>query len=92
MGGQSSSWCEVTSGIPQGSVLGPVLFIIYINTMVEIDCVSDIYLYADDTKIFHEINSPADKEELQKDINKLYDWTKESLLHFHPQKCVYAYR
>ena len=75
MGGQSSSWCEVTIGIPQGSVLGPVLFIIYINTMVEIDFVSDIYLYADDTKIFHEINSPADKEELQKDINKLYDWT-----------------
>ena len=42
--------------------------------MVEIDCVSDIYLYADDTKIFHEINSPADKEELEEDINKLYDW------------------
>ena len=88
VGGQSSSWFEVTSGIPQGSVLGQVLFIIYINTMVEIDCVSDIYLYADDTKIFHEINSSADKEELQEDINKLYDWTKESLLRFHPQKCV----
>ena len=88
VGEQSSSWFEVISGIPQGYVLGPVLFIIYINTMVEIDCVSDIYLYADDTKIFHEINSPADKEELQEDINKLYDWTKESLLRFHPQKCV----
>ena len=59
--------------------------------MVEIDCVSDIYLYADDI-IFHEINSSADKEELQEDMNKLYDWTKESLLRFHPQKCVYAYR
>ena len=56
--------------------------------MVEIDCVSDIYLYADDTKIVHEINSSADQEELQEDINKLYDWTKESLLRFHPQKCV----
>ena len=46
--------------------------------MVEIDCVSDIYLYADDTEIFHGINSSADKEELQEDTNKLYDWTKES--------------
>ena len=41
--------------------------------MVEIDCVSDIYLHANGTKIFNEINSAADKEELQEDMNKLYE-------------------
>ena len=49
--GQSSRWHTVTSGIPQGSVLGSVLFVVYINTMVENDTVSDIYVYADDTKV-----------------------------------------
>ena len=60
--GQSSRWHTVTSGIPQGSVLGPVLFVVYINTMVENDTVSDIYLYADDTKVFKEVTaSPYNK-------------------------------
>ena len=60
--------------------------------MVEVDYVLHIYMHADDTKIFHKINSAADKEELLGDINKLYEWTKESLLHLHTVKCVYAYR
>ena len=86
--GQSSRWHTVTSGIPQGSVLGPVLFVVYINTMVENDTVSDIYLYADDTKVFKEVNTISDSQSLQQDINSLYTWTQDSLLRFHPEKCV----
>ena len=86
--GQSSRWHTVTSGIPQGSVLGPVLCVVYINTMVENDTVSDIYLYADDTKVFKEVNTISDSQSLQQDINSLYTWTQDSLLRFHPEKCV----
>jgi hypothetical protein len=86
--GESSPWYNVLSGIPQGSVLGPVLFVIYINTMVEQDFKSDLYMYADDTKIFKEVRNQSDTGDLQQDINKLYEWTHKSLLRFHPEKCV----
>ena len=73
---------KVTSGIPQGSVLVPILFVIYINDMPE--CVdSTTYLFADDTKIFREIKSPNDEEKLQNDLDELQKW----LLKFHPNKC-----
>ena len=62
--GVASKWHQVTSGIPQGSVLGPVLFVVYINTMVEESGVSDVYLYADDTKIFNEIHCQQDIDDL----------------------------
>ena len=52
--GESSEWTDVTSGIPQGSVLGPILFVIYINYMPD-GLSSEIFLFADDTKIFKEI-------------------------------------
>ena len=76
--GVASKWHQVTSGIPQGSVLGPVLFVVYINTMVEESGVSDVYLYADDTKIFNEIHCQQDIDDLQQDLNRLFNWTKES--------------
>lgn len=84
--GEESKWKEVTSGIPQGSVLGPLLFVIYINDLP--DCVeSPTYLFADDTKIYREINTTSDRELLQEDLNKLEDWSKTWLLKFHPEKC-----
>ena len=51
--GQNSSWYEVKSGIPQGSVLGPVLFVVCINTMVDVVDNSEVFLFADDAKVFH---------------------------------------
>ena len=74
--GVASKWHQVTSGIPQGSVLGPVLFVVYINTMVEESGVSDVYLYADDTKIFNEIHCQQDIDDLQQDLSRLFNWTK----------------
>ena len=86
--GEESSWKEVTSGIPQGSVLGPLLFIVFINDLPE--CVtSEAYLFADDTKIFREIHNEGDRVQLQKDLDQLDKWSKDWLLKFHPQKCKY---
>ena len=55
-----SSWDMVSSGIPQGSILGPLLFIIYINDIVDVCHNSGIYLYADDAEIFRHINNMQD--------------------------------
>ena len=86
--GEESSWKPVTSGIPQGSVLGPLLFVIFINDLP--DCVtSEAYLFADDTKIFQVIANEEDKGELQKVLNWLDTWSKDWLLKFHPQKCKF---
>ena len=67
-----SKIAKVTSGIPQGSVLGPILFVIYINDMPEVvDKDSIVYLFADDTKVFRHIKSQEDTIQLQSDINSL---------------------
>jgi thymidine kinase len=84
--GAESKNHKVTSGIPQGSVLVPIIFVIYINDMPE--CVdSTTYLFADDTKIFREIKSPNDEEKLQNDLDELQKWSDTWLLKFHPNKC-----
>ena len=84
--GKLSSWQTVTSGVPQGSVLGPLLFVIFINDLEEsVKC--GVKLYADDTKIWAVINSDMDSEEFQKQINALFQWSVTWQLHFHPDKC-----
>ena len=84
--GEKSYTAPVLSGIPQGTCLGPLLFVIYINDLLdEID--SDGFLFADDTKIFRKIASQEDSSILQSDINKLQKWSEKWLLKFHPDKC-----
>ena len=72
--GESSTWSEVSSGIPQGSVLGPLLFVVYINTMVESVTDSELYLFADDAKVNHIINNEQDSLELQADLDRMCKW------------------
>ena len=84
-----SEIAQVTSGIPQGSVLGPLLFVIYINDLPEVvDKNSHAYLFADDTKVFRKIKGPEDIQILQTDVNNLLKWSDTWLLKFHPDKCV----
>ena len=82
-----SSWSDVLSGIPQGSVLGPVLFIIFINDMPT-ETLCPIKLFADDAKLYHKINSEEDCQKIQEDLNRLQSWAKKWQLRFHPQKCT----
>ena len=84
--GEKSEEAPVISGIPQGTVLGPLLFVVYINDLLD-NISSNGLLYADDTKIFRQIDSKYDAEALQSDIKKLEEWTDKWLLRFHPDKC-----
>ena len=84
--GAGSSWSYVTSGVPQGSVLGPVLFVCYINDMPEV-VKSMIYLYADDAKIGRQIVNDSDKDVLQLDLDELEKWAKKWQMKFNPNKC-----
>ena len=86
--GINSEWANITSGIPQGSVLGPIQFVLFINDLPE-NIVSNVYMFADDTKVFKTINSPNDQHTLQNDLDYLTSWSSNCLLRFHPDKCSY---
>ena len=85
--GQASRWCSVTSGVPQGSILGPALFIMYINDIVNCINHSCISLYADDSKIFHPIKSASSCKQLQSDLNCIITWCKIWKLNLNLDKC-----
>ena len=88
VGEATSEWKEVTSGIPQGSVLGPILFVLYINDMPEsIENNSTVKMFADDSKLYKRTDGANGASDLQKDLDKLYEWSNKWLLKFHPEKC-----
>ena len=71
-----SNWENVTSVVPQGSVFGPVLFIIYINDLSR-DILALLLLFADDTKLMQKLISTLSHYKLQDDINRLIEWSKK---------------
>ena len=86
MEGSKSFICEVTSGVPQGSVLGPVLFLIYIND-IAMNIKSEIRLFADDILLYKVIATPNDHHILQNDLNSLTKWASDWLMEFNIPKC-----
>ena len=87
LGGESSNKIPVTSGVPQGTVLGPILFLIYINDLPDYLQYSTLRLFADDSIIYKTIQNPSDLEKLQSDLDAAGRWEKDWLMHFHPDKC-----
>ena len=84
--GTLSGWGDVISGVPQGSVLGPVLFVIYINDLP--DVVNSLCsMYADDTKVYRSVSTDKDIECLQKDLDSLVDWADKWQMRFNAEKC-----
>ena len=81
-----SGWYHVKSGVPQGSVLGPFLFLIYINDLSD-SLYSHLNGFADDFKLFVVIKTPQDSKLLQKYLDTLADWSDKWLLKFSVSKC-----
>ena len=88
--GEVSNWKSVLSGVPQGSVLGPIiLFLIYINDLDD-SIKSNVLKFADDTKLFRKVNTDGDKQHLQND--RLVKWSEkwQMLFNFGKCKCLHS--
>ena len=88
--GEVSSWKSVLSGVPHGSVLGSILFLVYINDLEE-GVTGKILKFADDTKLFTKNKEIGDTKNVQDEIDKLVKWSEKlhKLLHFGKCKCLH---
>ena len=84
--GKESDSLPVTSGVPQGSILDPLFFVLYINDLPNV-CSSKVSLYADDARVFRKIKSINDCILLQKDLDSLLAWSHKWKMKFNPAKC-----
>ena len=84
--GSSSESARVRSGVPQGTVLGPLLFLTYINYLPS-TVSSQVRLFADDCLLYRPIKCRADQEQLQRDLSALQDWADRWGMCFNPSKC-----
>ena len=85
--GCHSSTLPVISGVPQGSILGPLLFLVYVNDLPSQALYSDLFLFADDTKCLKSVSSPLDSSLLQIDLGQLAAWSIYWKLSFNELKC-----
>jgi len=86
--GAFSKLMEVLSGVPQGSVLGPLLFLLFVNELPEWIKNSIMKMFADDTKMWTRIGTGADSIILQEDLDRLVEWSNRWQLKFNPDKCT----
>ena len=84
--GKSSSSVPVASGVPQGTVLGPMLFLLYINDLPD-NVSSTTRLFADDSLLYRRISTEEDRRILQEDLSRLEAWEKDWQMSFNPIKC-----
>ena len=85
--GTNPSWSCVTSGVPQGTILGPILFLIYVND-VSFNISSTLRMFADDSKVYKELsNMTRDNEAIQLDVDHLLSWASKWQLRVNPEKC-----
>ena len=84
--GEASQLASVDSGVPQGSVLGPTLFLFYINDIPD-NINSTVRLFADDTIVYLALKPPSNTNILQEDLKKLGEWEQKWKMEFHPDKC-----
>ncbi|KAI8515811.1 hypothetical protein Bbelb_066240 [Branchiostoma belcheri] len=84
--GKASAPVKVASGVPQGTVLGPLLFLLYINDLPD-QLDSNVRLFADDCLLYVELSTQTDSQLLQKDLNTLEEWQSKWLMQFNPEKC-----
>ena len=84
--GIMSSWLNVISGVPQGSILGPLLFLVYIND-IDSGIVNRLFKFADDTKLVGTVYSEEEIEQFRLDIKRLYDWSVDWQMRFNTDKC-----
>ena len=84
--GKTSEWITVTSGVPEGSLLAPLAFALFINDLPG-NLTSDCLLYADDQKIYRKITAPCDAQLLQEDLDRLQRWCTAWGLTLNPSKC-----
>ena len=84
--GSTSSPAEVLSGVPQGTVLGPVLFIVYMNDLNKVIKHSLLKCFADDSKLIKSIQNPEDREKLIQDLEAVLQWTEDNSMQFNADK------